>query len=99
MLRHQVYLGSEQFVERMQSCIDGDRVLSEVPASQRRPAPKTLEDYEASNQGRNTAITKAYQSGGYTLKEIGHHFGLHYSTVSGIINMKREPGVFRKEAN
>jgi len=89
MLRNQVYLGSEKFVEKMQSCIDGDRELSEVPASQRRPVPKTLEDYEASNHDRNTAITQAYQSGGYTLKEIGHHFGLHYSTVSGIIKNHR----------
>jgi len=30
-------------------------------------------------------MAEAYKSGGYTLKQIGDHFGLHYSTVSGII--------------
>jgi len=89
MLRNQVYLGSEQFVEKMQSLLNGDRELSEVPASQRRPVPKALGDYEASSHDRNTAITNAYRSGGYTLKEIGNHFGLHYSTVSGIIKNQK----------
>jgi len=89
MLRNQVYLGSEQFVEKMQSLLEGDRELSEVPASQRRPVPKALGDYEASSHDRNTAITNAYRSGGYTLKEIGNHFGLHYSTVSGIIKNQK----------
>ena len=88
-LRNQVYLGSEQFVEKMQSLLNGDRELSEVPASQRRPVPKALGDYEASSHDRNTAITNAYRSGGYTLKEIGNHFGLHYSTVSGIIKNQK----------
>ena len=32
----------------------------------------------------NRAIAKAYQSGGYTLREIATYFNLHYSTVSVI---------------
>jgi len=51
-LRSQIYLGSEEFIEKIQAHID---------------------------------IIEAYQSGGYTLKQIGDHFGLHYSTVSGIV--------------
>jgi putative transposase len=82
-LRNQVYLGDEKFVENLQALIDDDKVLTEIPLSQRRPAPKSLKDY-AHACDRNTAIVTAYQSGGYTLKEIGEHFGLHYSTVSGI---------------
>jgi len=27
----------------------------------------------------------AYASGGYSLKEVGDYFDLHYSTVSGIV--------------
>jgi putative transposase len=84
-LRHQVYLGSPPFVEKMQSLIDGDKELSEIPSSQRRPLPRTLVDYKRSNADRNTAICQAYQSGGYTLEAIGEHFDLHYSTVSGIL--------------
>jgi REP element-mobilizing transposase RayT len=84
-LRNQVYLGDEQFVEDLQAMIDGDKPLMEIPLSQRRPAPKSLSEYERVGGARNKAIVAAYQSGGYTLKEIGEHFDLHYSTVSGIV--------------
>src|SRR3990167_2701652 len=85
LLRHQVFLGGDAFVEEMQSLIDEKKELSEIPFSQRRQAPKDLYYYENSNPDRNSAICAAYQSGGYTLKALGDHFGLHYSTVSGII--------------
>ena len=80
-----MYLGSDEFFEEMQSHIDNDKDLSEVPLSQRRQLPKALDYYEHKYTDRNLAICNAYQSGGYTLKEIGEHFGLHYSTVSGVI--------------
>jgi REP element-mobilizing transposase RayT len=84
-LRNQIFLGNDEFVEEAQSLINGKGELSEIPASQRRLPPMMLDDYEASSPDRNSAIVNAYQSGGYTLKEIGRHFGLHYSTVSGIV--------------
>jgi REP element-mobilizing transposase RayT len=84
-LRNQIYLGSELFVEKLQSQIDREQELSEIPATQRRPVAKSLDYYEAHAKSRNAAIAEAYGSGGYTLKEIGEYFGLHYSTVSGII--------------
>jgi len=86
LLRNQVYLGNEDFVAKMQALIDGDKKLSEIPISQRRPKPKKMKYYAASSADRNTAIVRAYQSGGYTLKQVGDYFGLHYSTVSGIVN-------------
>jgi REP element-mobilizing transposase RayT len=84
-LRKQIYLGSDNFVEKMQAYINDDKDLSEVPSSQRRPKPATLAAYAVAAQTRNAAIYNAYLSGGYTMKEIGEHYGLHYSTVSGII--------------
>ncbi len=84
-LRNQIYLGSNTFIERMQARIDGNKDLSEVPLAQRRPPARELSEYEASSRDRNTAIVKACQSGGYTLKEIGEYFGIHYTTVSGIL--------------
>jgi len=84
-LRNQVYLGSEAFVDKVQQYIDKDKELDEIPSSQRRPVPKGIEEYQSKFTNRNLAIVEAYRSGGYTLKEIGQHFGLHYSTVSGII--------------
>ena len=85
LLHNQVYLGSEAFVEKAQAHIDREKELSEIPASQRRPMPRPLDYYEQHNPTRNYAIIEAYRSGGYTLKQIGDHFGLHYSTVSGIV--------------
>ena len=85
ILRNQVYLGSEAFVENVQAHIDREMELSEIPASQRRPVARSLEYYEQHNPTRNHAIIEAYRSGGYTLKQIGDYFELHYSTVSGII--------------
>jgi len=84
-LRNQVYLGSEIFIETMNALIDGNKDLSEIPSSQRRALPKQLKEYEAMAKSRNEAICNAYKSGGYSLKEIGDYFGLHYATVSRIV--------------
>ncbi|VAW64050.1 FIG00759408: hypothetical protein [hydrothermal vent metagenome] len=84
-LKNQIYLGNDKFVEKMQLLIDGDKELSEVPSSQRRPVAKDLLYYDVNNSDRNMAIVEAYRSGGYTLKMIGEYFNLHYSTVSGIL--------------
>jgi hypothetical protein len=84
-LRNQIYLGGKQFDEGMQSLIDGEKELSEIPVSQRRPLAKPLATYEKHAMDRNSEIVAAYESGGYTLKELGEYFGLHYSTVSGIL--------------
>ena len=88
-LQKQIYLGTEKFVENMQAMVDGEKELSEIPSSQRRPTPKSLAEYESLSNDRNTAIIRAYESGGYTLKEIGDYFGLHYSSVSGIIKNQK----------
>ena len=85
LLKNQVYLGDDEFVAKMQTLVDDDKELSEIPSSQRRPIPKTLSEYDVSNDDRNVAINHAYQSGGYTQKQIGDYFGLHYSSVSSII--------------
>lgn len=88
-LRNQVYLGDADFVTTMQALIDGDKDLSEIPLSHRRPKPKSLEHYVNSTNSRNNAIVIAYAGGGYTLKEIGDYFGIHYTTVSGIVKNHR----------
>jgi putative transposase len=62
---------------------DGD--LSEVPLKQCRPLPKPLTEYQQQAATRDEAILNAYRSGGYTQKQIGEFFGIHYSLVSRII--------------
>jgi transposase len=49
----------------------------------------SLKDYQAQSNTRNEAIIKAYQSGGYTMKEIGVYFKIHYSVVSRIVSASK----------
>ncbi len=95
-LRGQIYLGSEAFVEQMQSQIAADTRLSEIPAIQKRQLPKPLSHYQEKYPERDAAIYHAYRSGGYSLKEIGDQFGLHYSRVSRIVRQQQEAGAKRK---
>jgi putative transposase len=39
---------------------------------------------------RNEAIKLSYESGGYSMKEIGAHYNLHYSRVSRIIKRAKD---------
>ena len=41
-LKNQIYLGSEHFVEKMQSLIEEDKLLDEIPIQQRQIKPKTI---------------------------------------------------------
>ena len=81
-LRHQVYLGSDAFITQVQQRITAPEQLSEVPRAQHRAPPKPLAWYAKRTRTVSTAMVQAFASGGYTLKEIGEYFGVHYSTVS-----------------
>src|SRR5699024_9968684 len=74
----QLYLGNDDFVARMAKRVAAPS--SDVPRQQR--IRKTLAQYAREAPSRDAAIEAAYASGGYTLKAIGEHFGLHYATVS-----------------
>jgi REP element-mobilizing transposase RayT len=87
-LRGQIYLGSDEFVQEMQRRMSPDMRLSEVPGVQKRQPAKPLSLYQETFADRDTAIYHAYLSGGYSLKQIGEHFGLHYSRVSRIVNQR-----------
>lgn len=80
-------LGNEAFVERVARLyiddVEGD--LNEVSRLQRRPLAKPLAWYAEQFAKRDDAISQAYLSGHYSMKQIGEYFGLHYSTVSKAI--------------
>ena len=84
-LRSQVFLGTEEFVNGLQGNIDSDKDLTEIPKTQRRKKAKSLEHYAKHALSRNEAIVSAYSSGGYSMKDIGKYFELHYSWVSRLI--------------
>ena len=87
-LRNQIFLGDDKFVERHIRLLDVDSDISEIPKRQRRQIPKSLSVY-AQEHKRNAAITTAYESGAYSMREIGEHFDLHYSRVSRIVAMAK----------
>lgn len=83
-LRHQMFLGGEDFVSRMRNKAIGEEkeTLAEVPRLQRRVMGKPLAWYVKHIDDPKKAMALAYQSGDYTMKEIARVFGVHYSTVS-----------------
>lgn len=72
----------------MQELLEGD--VSEIPFKQRSVAPLTLDEYQKKSATRNEAIIKAYKSGGYTMKQIGEYFKVHYSVVSRIVSASKK---------
>jgi len=87
-LKKQIYLGSDDFVHKMQSQFSSNGDVREIPKTQRKPTPKPLRYYKEKHSDRNLAIKMAYNSGGYSMKEIGGYFDLHYSRISRIIRLK-----------
>ncbi len=85
-LKNQIYLGSEAFVDEMQRKMNTDRRLSEIPKTHRRPVARPLTWYFQKHPDRDSAVFEAFRSGGYSMREIGDHVGLHYSTISRIVS-------------
>jgi DNA-directed RNA polymerase specialized sigma subunit len=85
-LQHQIFLGDEAFVAKHQAMQDGmEGDLLEIPFKQRSAAPLPLAEYQAKTVDKHQAIYNAYRCGGYTQKQIGDYFGLHYSQISRIV--------------
>jgi len=84
-LRHQLYLGDDAFVARMQAlAVPARRSAHEVPRKQRR-APRTLKHYLAEAATRGQALRMAYREGGMTMTAIAREQGLSVSRVSRLI--------------
>jgi hypothetical protein len=84
-LKGQIFLGDEQFVQRMQSRIQTGNDDVQIPIAQRRPPPPPLDTIVERSPDRNAAILEAYATGGYSYQQIADHFGVHFTTVGKII--------------
>jgi putative transposase len=86
---NQVLLGSAKFVREMQPVLQGVKIVKRGPKQARRrrslSALFRTVDTKARSE-RNELIRRAYLEYGYTLMDIGEHLGLHYTTVSKIVN-------------
>ena len=87
-LRNQIYIGSDNYIKHIQTKMAQNADVSEIPSSQRRPLPPSIESFEKQCNDRDQAILAAYQSGGYSMKELANYFAIHYTSVSRIINGK-----------
>lgn len=85
-LTAQIYLGSAEFMQRMQA-FTSDPDAKEVPRAQRRPASRPLQWY-FDRHGRNAAIVRAFVDGDYTQTAIAEKAGLSVSRISRVIKME-----------
>lgn len=94
-IKNQIYLGDGEFIENS-SKFAYAKHSKEIPSEQ-RIGLKNIARFAGGIADRNEAVFAAYRSGGFSMKEISDHFGIHYSTVSRIVseyeNSSRE---FRK---
>jgi len=70
--------------------IDLKKDLSEIPKSQRREKAKPISWYQEQSLTRNESMALAHVSGGYSMKEIGQYYHLHYSRVSRILAQQKK---------
>ncbi len=80
-IQGQILLGSDSFVAKWKKQLASGKVMDK--ARQRKAKKvKPLSDFGKRFKNIKTAMVKAYETGNYTLDQIGKHFGVHYSTVS-----------------
>jgi putative transposase len=84
----QVLLGSPRFLNEMQPILNGEKLAKRGPKLVRRRSLNTLfrRVDDKTRAERNELIRRAHIDHNYTLMEIGDHLGLHYTTVSKVIN-------------
>lgn len=86
---NQVLLGSPKFIREMQPILNGEKLAKRGPKQikRKRSLPvifKNIDD--KSRNERNELIRNAHIKHGYTLMEVGEFLGLHYTTVSKVVN-------------
>jgi len=91
-LNQQVYLGNDDFVDRIKSTLGDRNDLTEVPKAQWKQAGKSLDNYASEYEDRNEAMARAYLDGCYRMNEIAKQFGVHYATVSRAVK-RHEKGM------
>ena len=92
-LKGQILLGDDKFVVRLEPYLKDVQEVREVPRVQRFANRPLLEELFRDIKGksksiRNKMIREVHLSYGYTLVEIARVAGLHYTTVSRIVNQK-----------
>lgn len=90
-VRGQIFLGSNKFIQKLKPQLNKGKSKKDMPKWQRNlnrpPIEEVFKNVEnKSVKQRNIRIKQANEKYGYTLKQIGDYLGLHYTSVSRIIN-------------
>lgn len=88
-----IILGRDKFIAEIRDLLEEKQDSAEIPKQQRyfgRPSLKTLFAVwdPLDKNKRNSVIHQAHILHGYTLKDIGTHLGIHYTTVSRVITQR-----------
>lgn len=88
----QILLGSEGFIKKVKGQLTQKLKdnMQEVPREQQLSLSITIDEIFQENIrkniSRNKIIYNVYHNNNFTMKEIGDYLGLHYTTISRIIN-------------
>jgi REP element-mobilizing transposase RayT len=90
-VRGQSLIGEEGFAKELMGYVKGQRDIREIPKSQRYADRPTLEkifttDIVGKKKKRDRNIVDAVKRYGYSQREIAEHLGMHYTTISRIVN-------------
>ncbi|MEK6582814.1 MAG: transposase [Nitrospirota bacterium] len=88
-VRGQSILGEDDFVEKFIRHVEGYKEVKEIPKSQRyigRPELVELLKVAKVKKDISRKTREAVQRYGYSQKEIADYLGIHYSTVSRMVN-------------
>lgn len=96
-LKGQIYLGDDDFVERMRGKLAQRNEDVNIPRVQQRgPAPK-LSVIRRQHKNRDDAIRAAYDTRAYSYQQIAKEFGVHFTTVGRIVRQPMKRGNAARE--
>jgi len=86
-LRGQIFLGADEFIDKLGHLLSDKGEFKEIPREQRyagRPSLNELfKDKKIKPQrAKDEAVYAAYIQHGYRMKEIAEYLGIHYATIS-----------------
>lgn len=90
-LRQQIYLGDEDFVERVQRAIEPQQARAKAIPRAQRSMPKTLQAWLAECASRELALWHAYTDSGISMTAMASELGLTVGRISQLIKRVEPP--------
>jgi len=84
-IKGQLFLGQENFIDKIKHLIRGKENLKEITRKQRYLTRLPLNEIFKDKKSKDQAMYEAHLQYGYTLKDIAEYIGVHYTTVSRTI--------------